>query len=102
MHIVTHLSPKYEALRDAENGWSEEEAGMAQLDDDVGIVMDKLKTMGEDENTIVVFTTDNGKGPSARHGIFYLGESTVGEVARKGHPANRPPRTKIHTRFRFP
>jgi arylsulfatase len=60
MHIVTHLSPKYEALRNSENGWSEEEAGMAQLDDDVGIVMDKLKAMGEDDNTIVVFTTDNG------------------------------------------
>jgi len=60
MHIVTHLSPKYEALRNSENGWSEEEAGMAQLDDDVGIVMNKLKEMGEDENTIVLFTTDNG------------------------------------------
>ena len=60
MHIVTHLSPKYEALRNSENGWSEEEAGMAQLDDDVGIVMQKLKDMGEDDNTIVVFTTDNG------------------------------------------
>ena len=60
MHIVTHLSPKYEALRTAENGWSEEEAGMAQLDDDVGILMNKLKDMGEDDNTIVVFTTDNG------------------------------------------
>src|SRR5437870_4967137 len=36
MHIVTHLSPKYEATRNSENGWSEEEAGMAQLDDDVG------------------------------------------------------------------
>jgi arylsulfatase A-like enzyme len=60
MHIVTHLSPKYEALRNAENGWSEEEAGMAQLDDDVGLVMKKLKDMGEDDNTIVVFTTDNG------------------------------------------
>jgi len=60
MHIVTHLSPKYEAMRNAENGWSEEEAGMAQLDDDVGIVMNKLKEMGEDDNTIVVFTTDNG------------------------------------------
>ena len=60
MHIVTHLSPKYEALRNSENGWSEEEAGMAQLDDDVGIVMNKLKEMGEDDNTIVVFTTDNG------------------------------------------
>src|SRR5271169_1457191 len=60
MHIVTHLSPKYEAMRNSENGWSEEEAGMAQLDDDVGIVMKKLKDMGEDDNTIVVFTTDNG------------------------------------------
>ena len=60
MHIVTHLSPKYEALRNSENGWSEEEAGMAQLDDDVGLVMKKLKDMGVDDNTIVVFTTDNG------------------------------------------
>ena len=38
MHIVTHLSPKYEALRNSVNGWSEEEAGMAQiLDDDIGL-----------------------------------------------------------------
>ena len=60
MHIVTHLSPKYEALRNSENGWSEQEAGMAQLDDDVGLVMQKIKDMGEDDNTIVVFTSDNG------------------------------------------
>src|SRR5437764_6315436 len=60
MHIVTHLSEKYEKMRNAENGWSEEEAGMAQLDDDIGLVMQKLKDMGVDDNTIVVFTTDNG------------------------------------------
>jgi arylsulfatase len=60
MHIVTHLSPKYEAMRNSENGWSEEEAGMAQLDDDIGLVMKKLKDIGVDDNTIVVFTTDNG------------------------------------------
>jgi arylsulfatase len=60
MHIVTHLSPKYEALRNSENGWSEEEAGMAQLDDDVGLVMKKIKELSEDDNTIVLFTTDNG------------------------------------------
>ncbi len=60
MHIVTHLAEKYEKLRNSENGWSEEEAGMAQLDDDVGLVMQNLKDMGEDDNTIVVFTTDNG------------------------------------------
>ncbi len=60
MHIVTHLSEKYQKLRTAENGWSIHEAGMAQLDDDIGIVMNKLKDMGVDDNTIVVFTTDNG------------------------------------------
>jgi arylsulfatase A-like enzyme len=60
MHIVTHLSPKYEAMRNSDNGWSEEEAGMAQLDDDIGLVMKKLKDTGEDDNTIVIFTTDNG------------------------------------------
>ena len=60
MHIVTHLSPKYEAMRNSKNGWTIHEAGMAQLDDIVGDVMKKLKEMGVDENTIVMFTTDNG------------------------------------------
>jgi arylsulfatase A-like enzyme len=60
MHVVTHLSPKYTAMMNSENGWSIEEAGMAQLDDDIGLVLQHLKDMGEDENTIVVFTTDNG------------------------------------------
>jgi arylsulfatase A-like enzyme len=60
MHIVTHLSPKYEAMRNSENGWTIEEAGMAQLDDIVGATMQKLKDLGVDDNTIVVFTTDNG------------------------------------------
>ena len=60
MHIVTHLSPKYQGMRNSKNGWSIHEAGMAQLDDDIGLVMKKLKDMGVDDNTIVVFTTDNG------------------------------------------
>jgi arylsulfatase A-like enzyme len=60
MHIVTHLSEKYESMRNAENGWSEEEAGMAQLDDDVGLILAKIKDMGEEDNTIILFTTDNG------------------------------------------
>jgi arylsulfatase len=60
MHIVTHLSPKYEAMRNSKNSWTIHEAGMAQLDDIVGATMQKLKDMGVDGNTIVVFTTDNG------------------------------------------
>jgi len=60
MHVVTHLSEKYQSMRNSENGWSIQEAGMAQLDDIVGALMTKLKDMGVDDNTIVVFTTDNG------------------------------------------
>jgi arylsulfatase len=60
MHVVTHLSEKYEKMRTPENGWSVYEAGMAQLDDIVGSVMKKLKTDKLDDNTIVVFSTDNG------------------------------------------
>ncbi len=60
MHVVTHLSDKYEKMRNSENGWSIEEAGMAQLDDIVGAVMQKVKDLGVDDNTIIVFSTDNG------------------------------------------
>jgi arylsulfatase len=60
MHIVTHLSDKYQKLRNSKNGWSIHEAGMAQLDDEVGSVLKKLKDLKLDENTIVIFTTDNG------------------------------------------
>jgi arylsulfatase A-like enzyme len=60
MHVVTHLSEKYENMRNAENGWSVSEAGFAQLDDIVGAVMKKLTDEGFDTNTILAFTTDNG------------------------------------------
>jgi arylsulfatase len=60
MHVVTHLSDKYEKMRTSENGWSMQEAGMAQLDDIVGGVMKYLKDQSLEDNTIVVFSTDNG------------------------------------------
>src|SRR5438477_7839830 len=60
MHVVTHLSDKYEKMRTPENGWSIEEAGMAQFDDIVGTVMKYLHDNGLDGNTIVTFSTDNG------------------------------------------
>ncbi len=60
MHIVTHLSEKYQKMRTPENGWSISEAGMAQLDDIVGAVMQKLKDLNIEGDTIVGFTTDNG------------------------------------------
>jgi arylsulfatase len=60
MHVVTHLSEKYQNMRNSENGWSISEAGFAQLDDIVGAVMKKLGDEGLANNTILVFTTDNG------------------------------------------
>src|SRR3954462_9890893 len=39
MHVVTRFSDKYEAMCTAENGWSVQEAGMAQLDGIVGSVV---------------------------------------------------------------
>jgi arylsulfatase A-like enzyme len=60
MHVVTHLSEKYEKRRTSENGWSISEAGMSQLDDIVGSVMKYLKDNGLDNDTIIAFSTDNG------------------------------------------
>ena len=83
MHIVTHLSDKYEAMRNSQNGWSEQEAGMAQLDDIVGDVMAKLKKDGMDDNTIVIFTTDNGAEnftwPDGGTTPFAMGKGTIME-----------------------
>jgi arylsulfatase A-like enzyme len=62
MHIVTMLPPKYEAMLGVRGGkdWGIQEAGMKQLDDDIGDVLKKIDDMGQTNNTIVVFTTDNG------------------------------------------
>ena len=62
MHITTMLSPKYEAMLGVKGGkdYGINEAGMQQMDDNIGYVLKKLENMGQLDNTIVVFTTDNG------------------------------------------
>src|SRR5689334_16261105 len=60
MHVFTYLPPKYQAEMNATSGYNVEEAGMAQMDDSVGALLKHLKDIGEEDNTIVIFTTDNG------------------------------------------
>jgi len=60
MHVFTYLPPKYQAKMNPKDNYGLEEAGMAQMDDSIGQLLKHLEDIGEAENTIVVFTTDNG------------------------------------------
>lgn len=60
MHVYTHLSDEYASKQTSQNSWYTYEAGMAQLDDIVGSVLNELKAMDIEKDTILVFTTDNG------------------------------------------
>jgi arylsulfatase len=60
MHVFTYLSPKYQAMMNPTDNYGLEEAGMAQMDDAVGDLLKHLDEIGETNNTIVIFTTDNG------------------------------------------
>lgn len=57
-HVWTHLSPEYE--KQLGNGKGLQDIVMKELDDNVGIVLQELEELGISENTIVVFTSDNG------------------------------------------
>jgi arylsulfatase A-like enzyme len=56
MHVITHLSPEWEN----KSGFGLYADGMMELDWVVGQLLKKLDDLGIADNTIVVFTSDNG------------------------------------------
>ena len=60
MHVFTYIPPEYQAKMNFQTNYGLEEAGMAQMDDSIGELLKHLEDIGEADNTIVVFTTDNG------------------------------------------
>jgi arylsulfatase A-like enzyme len=59
-HVWTFLSPKYKAMMNPDTNFGLEEAAMAQMDDCIGALIKTVDDIGEADNTIFVFTTDNG------------------------------------------
>lgn len=61
MHLYTRIEDEW--FRKLEKITSEEDyhgAGMLQHDHDIGLVLDAIKQMGLDENTLIIYSTDNG------------------------------------------
>jgi arylsulfatase len=56
MHIFTHLKPASEG----KTGLGVYADGMVEHDGHVGQLLDKLKALGIEDNTIVMYSTDNG------------------------------------------
>jgi arylsulfatase A-like enzyme len=62
IHIWSHPNPKY-VQKAVDEGRAEEDvvrAKMLEHDDQVGALLQKLKDLGVEDNTIVVYSTDNG------------------------------------------
>jgi len=56
MHFYTHVPGSYLGR----SGLNEYADGMLQHDDHVGVLLDQLDELGISQNTIVIYTTDNG------------------------------------------
>jgi arylsulfatase len=56
MHVWTRLSPKWEG----KTGYGLYADGMAEHDNDVGLLLKKLDDLKIADNTIVIYTSDNG------------------------------------------
>jgi len=62
IHIWSHPNPKY-IQKAVDEGRAEEDVARARMiehDEHVGAILDKIKQLGIEKNTIVIYSTDNG------------------------------------------
>lgn len=59
LHVPLGVSPRFQGT----SNWGEYGDAIQELDHGVGRLMDSLKELGLDDDTIVVYTSDNGRGP---------------------------------------
>lgn len=79
--VHTPFVPNPDDMETKRGDWEKREAFrfvLKDLDDQMGRLIDGLKSLGVDENTLVIFTSDNGPNPS--YGV----ERTKGLRGRKG------------------
>lgn len=71
MH-TPYVPSEEEYRRSGKNGWWEKEVNfipvLSAYDREIGRLMQGLKDLGIDDNTIVIFTSDNGPNPSYKNG----------------------------------
>ena len=81
MHIWTHLKKESEG----KTGLGIYPDGMVEHDGDVGQLLDKLKELGLEDNTIVMYSTDNGaevfSGPMAARRRSAARRTPIGKAA---------------------
>ncbi len=61
MHVIPHVPRKYlDRVKQHTSGDDLHGAGMLQHDEEVGLILKKLDDLGVADNTIVIYSTDNG------------------------------------------
>ncbi len=87
-HTPTVGSPKY-----AKPGRSQYQNVLAEIDGNAGAIIDAVREAGIEDNTIVIFTSDNGPETMLGPGTDYGAQSDSGpfrgefpELARRRHP----------------
>ena len=98
MHVFTYFPPKYQAMMNRREQLRCGRGRHGAMDDSVGALLKHLEDIGEAENTIVIFTTDNGAEvftwPDGGMTPFKATKGTVMKAA-SGYPPSSAGRARL-------